>query len=112
MPLESGVSDELLVKRAADGSDTAFEELMGRYMRVIYSYIALRASAFDGESTLKTWLFAIARRKIAISTARSDAVSIRNVRFRTGTNRPTISVAIRSTTLRRFYPNGSTSPTR
>lgn len=84
MPLSLDISDEQLIKKTAEGSDAAFEQLMGRYLQVLYSYISIRASESDaadilqetmlaawrgitefvGSSTFKTWLFAIARRKI------------------------------------------------
>ena len=84
MPIWNAASDETLLESAAKGSQRAFEALMDRYMRVVYSYIALRASAadaadilqetmlavwqgisgFDKRSSLKTWLLAVARRKL------------------------------------------------
>lgn len=84
LPIWNAVSDETLLESAAKGSQRAFEALMDRYMRVVYSYIALRASSadaadilqetmlavwqgisgFDRRSSLKTWLLAVARRKL------------------------------------------------
>ncbi len=84
LPIWNAASDETLLESAAKGSQRAFEALMDRYMRVVYSYIALRASAadaadilqetmlavwqgisgFDKRSSLKTWLLAVARRKL------------------------------------------------
>ena len=84
LPIWNAASDETLLESAAKGSQRAFEALMDRYMRVVYSYIALRASSadaadilqetmlavwqgisgFDRRSSLKTWLLAVARRKL------------------------------------------------
>ena len=84
LPIWNAVSDETLLESAAKGSQRAFEALMDRYMRVVYSYIAMRASSadaadilqetmlavwqgisgFDRRSSLKTWLLAVARRKL------------------------------------------------
>lgn len=84
LPIWNAVSDETLLESAAKGSQRAFEALMDRYMRVVYSYIALRASSadaadilqetmlavwqgisgFDRRTSLKTWLLAVARRKL------------------------------------------------
>lgn len=84
VPIWDAASDETLLEWASKGSQNAFEALMNRYLRVVYSYIALRASetdaadilqetmlavwqglaGFDKHSSLKTWLFAVARRKL------------------------------------------------
>lgn len=84
VPIWDAASDETLLEWASKGSQSAFEALMNRYLRVVYSYIALRTSetdaadilqetmlavwqglaGFDKRSSLKTWLFAVARRKL------------------------------------------------
>ncbi|MGI5899095.1 MAG: RNA polymerase sigma factor [Christensenellales bacterium] len=75
-----------MIKNAVGGSRRAFEMLMNGYVRIIYSYALARVGShqdaqdilqetmlaiwrgigsFKGESSFKTWLMGIARRKIS-----------------------------------------------
>ena len=81
-----GYTESALIERARQGSREAFEMLMKRLLDVIYSYIASHVDPaeyaadilqetmlsawnglknFDSRSSFKTWVFSIARRKIA-----------------------------------------------
>lgn len=81
-----GCTESALIERARQGSREAFEKLMKRLLDVIYSYIASHVDPaeyaadilqetmlsawnglknFDSRSSFKTWVFSIARRKIA-----------------------------------------------
>ncbi|MDF2539972.1 MAG: hypothetical protein K0S76_2993 [Herbinix sp.] len=72
--------------KAVKGDNSAFEELMNPYLKIIYNYICMHVSSqedskdvlqdtmlavwqgllgFDHKSGMKTWIFGIARRKIA-----------------------------------------------
>ncbi|MCI8387424.1 MAG: RNA polymerase sigma factor [Clostridiales bacterium] len=82
--MNNDISDKALISKAVNGSKSAFEALMNRYLDMLYSYISLRASeadaadilqetmlavwqglgGYDNRSSLKTWLFAVARRKL------------------------------------------------
>lgn len=80
------INDIDLIKKAKIGNQKAFEQLMNVYMKSIYNYILTRVSikedvkdvlqdvmlgayqslkGFKENSSIKTWLYGITRRKIA-----------------------------------------------
>ncbi len=84
-PKESG-AEGILISKAQSGNREAFETLLNRYLKIIYNYTASRISSdedrkdivqetmlsvwtaiksFDGNSTFRTWVLGITRRKIA-----------------------------------------------